>query len=1139
MKKPFWISSVLLLALRLILPNTLPQRTHRKRHGQTNKIFGVKKWEMKSLSSWFFVAAIAFATLKVEAVPRIALMDFMSEDNSYRSTVALSDLVGAMQVEMTGDTNYEWVERAELEKAANEFKFAGFGFIDRSEAIRSGHWVKADFGIFGDVSTNLNGSRTLSLEVVNLERADVLAETNLSLSASGNTPFQMKIDYVSRFAAALRAVLNQAQQTYSNSQKQDAIAFLFLSRSGTGDGYDNLEDNFRGSLSVASANSQVFHLIQFQRAGVAMDEANLVLSGLAVNDSNSWKKVADHYVWGNAAVADRKYYDFKINQWQDEQKVDVTLNVWDGRSEPQVIILTVTNETSEAVAKQLEQAIKPLFHRDLTRPVAENVRSRISDSILERYTGLPVNFWFDSPEGRKQWFDSVQLLETACFFNPGNAAAREQLLRLRWGTALSGYNAESPTAGEELGRLALTQGITSASRNEFFFARRRSEAWGKYVEQFGFKSFLAPSNSPSIAAEYVLSAWRPFEMFDYSQENQAQWRVPRDAGLREITEWQEEFGSEFVSRLLKAPDQYNGTYLDTLKKYFSEIGQSGGEQILLAQVKADTSDKNGGQTNSPPLLQHFRLPRIAELESAQQGDIFSVPRMNFSPSLIEPEIQTISFPADIQVKSVKSMIFRDDALWLAVEIAEPLEIKTVNDKIGKDFQPVLVDHVRLWKLDARTQTLQPVGGRLATNIVNNMMFHGDTLWLALDDDGIAALNVKTGELRRYESSAGAELNVGNQSDTALGIPTIDGIFGFADTARGITAIGGMSDLLFLEDGSDMWKPFVPGLPHQNFSFGADLRRIAGLKDKLLLYNGQLLLCDLQSNTWTQIAGRAECNQIGRVNSITSDGNNYFWIAGDSGLHDVNPNTGQIRNQWVSISPTIQNVEYPGFLVEKQGHKSDSQLIKEIQQKLELRHQFLDAKKAASDRPDLFVPNSRLSASVLSVAADGDFLWVFTTDTTRPLLFYPANRSWVGGFSIRLKGSPSAMTCGGGNLWLATQSQQDFAVLKIDTSTLKSTLRERWVPDTISREQLSASIAGLPEEERAIYNFFAGEDADVIKLLQTKREDELDAQLLFLLVIASKESGQAESAEHFKSELNINFPQSVFTKALSLNDPNTK
>jgi hypothetical protein len=661
MKKLFWISSVLHRALRLTLPNTTPQRTRREQHGQTGEAFGTDKWAIRSVSILLFVAAILFTALHVNAVPRIALMDFVSEDNSCRSTVALSDLVGAVQAEMSGDTNYEWVERAELEKAANEFKLAGFGFIDRSEAIRSGRWVKADWGIFGDVSTNLNGSRTLSLEVVNLERADVLAETNLSLSASDNTPFQMKIECVSHVAAALREVLNQAQQTYSNSQKQEAVALLFLSRSGMGDGFENLEDNFRDSLSVAFTNSQRFHLIQFQRAGVAMDEANLVLSGLAENDSNSWQKVADYYVWGNAAVADRKYYDWKINQWQDEQKVDVTLNVWDGRSEPRVIALSLTNETSEAVAKQLEQAIEPLFHRDLTKPVAENIRSRISDLMLARYTGLPLNFSFDLPDSYRQWLDAVQLLETACFFNPGNAGAREQLLRLRWGTSLAGTDAgkiASAIENVKLDFLVLAGNLECSSRNKFFFTRRRSEAWRKYVEQFGFTSTLAKPEPPSIAIEYVLSAWQTFEMFRYAQDNQAQWGVPRDAGLREVTEWQNQFGSEFVSRLLevsnnpalaprsmeffynslsipdlqtrtrmvekywprileqakKAPIGWSDPYL-FLRKYFKDIGQPDGDQQFLAQLdlanKVGTKNQEAAAPPPPPV----QLPRLKDLKS--------------------------------------------------------------------------------------------------------------------------------------------------------------------------------------------------------------------------------------------------------------------------------------------------------------------------------------------------------------------------------------------------------------------------------------------------------------------------------------------------------------------------------------------
>ena len=1057
---------------------------------------------------------------------RVALMDFICEDDSYRSTVAMADFTAALQAEVSGDTNYDWVERAELEKVADEFKLAGFGLIDRSEAIRSGRWVKADWGIFGDVSTNWNGNRKLSLEVVDLQRADVLVETNLLLSTTEDGPFRMKSEYMPLVSAALRSLLENAQKISRNLEKQDVVAFLFLPQSGMGGGFDNLENDFRQSLSAASTNSQKFHLVQFQRSGAAMDEANLVLSGLAETDSNSWEKVADHYVWGDARVNDRKIFDWKTRDWQDERKLEVTLNVWDGRGEPQVVVLTVTNETSEAIGKKLTLAVGPLLRRDLTKPIAENIRSRISDSLVARYTGLPMNFSFDSPEGRRQWFDAVQLLETACFFNPGNAAAREQLLRLRWGTALPGYNAESPAAQEEFSRLLLTGYLKSASRNEFFFARRRSKAWGKYVEQFGFTTALAKPNSPSIATEYVLSAWRPFEMFGYSQYNQTQWGVPRDAGLREVTEWQNQFGSEFVSRLLKAPDQFNSTYLEALKGYFKGIGQPGGEQKLLAQLKPAYQGKHSEPTNSPPpptnTGQKVRLPRVTELDAAKARDIFSVRPMTFSPPLVEPDIQTIPFPSGVQIKGVKSMVFQDDTLWLAVEVAEPLEIKTVNGQIEKEFQPVSTDHIRLWELGANTQKLEPVTGPLATNDINRMMFHGNTLWLVLNDDGIAALNVKTGELRRYESSAGIIST--NQ-------------FALADISRGIVAIGGLSDLSILENGTDAWKPFLPGIPHQNFMFGGDLRRIAGLKDKLLLYNSQLLLCDFKSNTWTRMVDPPSLDKMGRINSLASDGKENLWIASDSGLHGIDPNTGKIRSQWIPVSPTVQvagSLAYPG---QAPPHKPDSQLVKEIRQKLELRQRLLEARKTDTNQSNLFVPESRLSAGVLSVSPDDDFLWVFTTEAAHPLLYHPGSQSWVGGFSLQSTGNSSTLACGGGKLWLAARPGENFAILEIDAGTLKSTPRERWLPDSISKEELAARISDLPKHERAVYYFFSGDDAAAVKLLQTQVEDELDAESLFLLQLSFAEMGESNQASHFEQKLTEAFPDSVFTKVVSFNDLN--
>lgn len=1128
---------------------------------------------MKQTLLFFGILIIALRlTVQAETTtPRIALMDFVSDDNSYRSTVAMGNLASLLQAEVSGDTNYDWVERADLEKAINELKLAGFGLIDRTEAIRSGRWVKADWAIFGDVSTNFNGQRTLTLEIVNLQRADVLTETNISLPSSDNGPFQIKSEYVPQIASTLRTLLAQARGVYLASAKEDAVAFLFLSftQSGSFDPWGDPEADFRHSLLIESAKNQRFHLVQFQRAGVAMDEASLVLSGLAETDSNAWKKVADHYVWGDAHLDDRKIFDWETREWQDERILHVKLNIWDGGGEPQVVALILTNETSEVAARELTQAIEPLLQPAGTKPIIENVRNQISDSIFARYKGLPVNFWFDSPEGRRQWFDAVQLLETACFFNPANAAAREQLLRLRWGSALGGSD-----AGKDAARIAhvnadpslLAQELESASRNKFFFVRRRSEAWGKYVEQFGLTSALAKPGLSSIASEYILSAWEPFKMFEYAQDDRAEWGMPRDTGLREVTQWENQFGSDFVSRLLAVPqtpalmvrsteffyrslsitdlptrtrmiEQYwpqileqarrspieFSDYMLYLRKYFMEIGQPDGDQKLLAQLDAANKEGTAHQAvSAPPRL--VQLPRLADLDIAQTKDFFSVPPMLFPPPLVEPHSQTISFPAGTEVKGVKAMVFHDDTLWLIVIVSEPLKIETVNGQIEKEFQPVTVDHARLWKLPVNATQPGPVTGPLATNDVNNLMFEGDTLWLALDDDGIAALDVKTGHLQRYDSSTG--IIATNQ-------------FALASTSRGIAAIGGMNDLTFLDNTDETWRKFPAALPHQNFLYGGDMRKIVGLNEKLLFYNSQMWLCDLVSNTWTRVADTQTLDQIGRADSMASDGKKNFWIGSDSGLHRVESDTGKIRSQWISVSPTIRaakDFQYPG---QAQPYKADSELIKEIQQKLKLRQQMLADGKTEKRRPNLFVPNSRLDAGIFSMAPDDDFLWVLTKSFTRVLLYHPASQSWVGEFSIRNYGMPPVLACGGGKLWLATQWGHDYSILEMDAEVLKLIPREHWLSDTIFREELDKRLSSMSVQARAVYFFFCGEDAAAVALLKGQPEDKLDAESLFILHACFAEMGESDQANQFEQKLNQAFPDSVFSKVSLSMDSTTQ
>src|SRR6266576_2111717 len=280
--------------------------------------------------------ALGFAA---HATVRVALMDTICDDNSYRSTLGAIDFTTALQAEMSANQEYEWVERTDLAKAEAEFKLGGLGLIDRFEAVRSGRWVKADWAVFGRISTNSATNRPLELEVVDLEHADVLAATNLTLAVRSDGPFKMNTTDLQPVASSLSALLDHARRVHSRARARSTVALLFLSPSGSGVRLPGFEAEFRNSLAGGTANGQPFHLTQFQRAGAAMDEADLVLSGLAQTDLNAWEKIATYYIWGSYTVSNHSSFDLQTRQRREAKNLEAKLNVWDGKANPRTVTL--------------------------------------------------------------------------------------------------------------------------------------------------------------------------------------------------------------------------------------------------------------------------------------------------------------------------------------------------------------------------------------------------------------------------------------------------------------------------------------------------------------------------------------------------------------------------------------------------------------------------------------------------------------------------------------------------------------------------------------------------------------------------------------------------------------------------------
>ena len=1073
-------------------------------------------------------------------------MNLLCDDNSYRSDLAAINFTSLMQTRLASDARHQWVERAELDKAENELSLSGFQLIDRSEAIRSGRWAKADWGVFGRISSSSNSVRSLSLEIVDLQRADLLAATNLALLPQSVPSFQVSSTDVSNALTVLNSLLRQADEIARLDNESTRMALLFLSPSSIDEpAFQGIEDDFQRAVEENSISGSI-RTLRFRRAGEAMDEANFILSGLVQADPNAWQKVADNYVWGHYTVNNSQTFVPQSRTWTNGSVVNIILNVWNGRSEPQIVALRRTNSEPATLARELAGLAAKLIVRGSNSLAGEGLRKRISDSLVTNaltalqsvrtpFAGTVV--YLDNADGRRHWLDLIQELETACFFDPGNISARELWARIRWGHITA-----------------------AATQNEFFFDRRRSAVWGSYVDQFGFRSVLPPPphnwwKPQSIAAEYLLSAWRPFEMFEYAAENRAQWGMPMDIGGTDLTAWQNEFGSEFIARLLKTPSepefvplteeflsqsltvenaqlrsqavgklapvlcdmvrtgrvqQIDSQTRVRLRSHFQDIGKPAEYEKLMVDL-SPPSPAASAPANTP-----VHLPRASEAASTVSGDIFKLPPLDVAIPLTDCDGQRIAFPAGVRPEGIRQMVYHRGTLWLAVDVSEPQQISATSDHLQSELQPVMASHVRLWKMDVQHRTLEPVAGPLSTNDINCLAVHGDTLWLALNDAGIAALNPESGELHRFQFSAG--LKSTNQ-------------FAITETAKGVVAIGGMSDLNYLPDGTDTWRALTP--PPQTFSYGGEIRRIAGMADSLLLFNSRLLLCHPDAGTWATVSDKPAMDGLGHVISITGSHHDSFWMVTSSGLNSINASGEIVGSLWVPMSPTINNTPPAGLPAELRSRflRSAQAQSKAIREKLILRRHVLDAAHGGGHTPNPFVPHSRITGAIWGVTPDDaneEGLWVASGSSV--LLYHPDSREFAGGFSIYGFGGATALVSGDRRMWIAFHRGADVYVQGFDTAPIISRPRAQWVPSDVSEQELDRYLASLNADERRTYDFFAGDDLAVIQSVDANQDD-LDAQSLFIAAVATRETGRTNEAERFVAKLKDQFPDGPFTQVL--------
>jgi len=368
-------------------------------------------------------------------VSRVAWFDFHVSPSGARHEATARELAALLQgqVRVPG---VEFVERSELTQSEQELRLGLLGFAARTDLLRAGRWLRADFAVRGNLFNNPGGTWELQLELIDLARAEILQRTNAFLSGMAGS---------SLLAAATTAIptamvadwLQAAHQDRLNTRDWVKIAVLPQTPDS---------ETLAGRLAGLTQGGPV-RISRLSRAGSAVDEADLALGGLTEFDGEAWLKVADYYVWtesGDPAGS---------------------LRVWNGRTEPWL------HQRFMETPKGSENA---WWERPSRLPPKASVRESIASQLAEAGwrlgagDGVPI---LSEPQRLADWFHAVWMLEAAVFFDPANAVAHEAWARLRFDLH-----------------------VEDRCRSRFAFRLQRAAAWQRHVGRFGFASRLRHGN---------------------------------------------------------------------------------------------------------------------------------------------------------------------------------------------------------------------------------------------------------------------------------------------------------------------------------------------------------------------------------------------------------------------------------------------------------------------------------------------------------------------------------------------------------------------------------------------------------------------------------------------------------------------
>ncbi len=377
------------------------------------------------------LVVLAKISLFAETV-QVALPDIRHETHPLSVDVRPAEFTAVLQAILSGEDDFAFVEREELERILHEQALMSMLGADSAAAFRAGRLAGADLLVEGRLRRGNSDALELSFEIIDNRRAGQLAFATVDVATDPRGRLAMRADDFEAAATTLRQALRAADENLRGFEGRAAVAPLFLKNTGLHPRLNRLEQDFFRAVAD-EADRRSARVLRFSRALEAYDEAGLMIVGLASAQSEDWLNVADLYIWGEFAEVETTLEEAPF----DEVEVDISLFVWNGvdplrEMRRRVRVPSLGAAVGEMVAEafrdiQVQTEAAPVEYR---REIAESLALRASR--LRAQLRLHDRDFVISEIGREWFLYGQHLLEAAVFFDPLERSWHSELLATAW-----------------------------------------------------------------------------------------------------------------------------------------------------------------------------------------------------------------------------------------------------------------------------------------------------------------------------------------------------------------------------------------------------------------------------------------------------------------------------------------------------------------------------------------------------------------------------------------------------------------------------------------------------------------------------------------------------------------------------------